>query len=183
MKKSPNLTVCSCSLPSGFFRMLIPLLAICILFMACSRGNDAEEIRKHIAKGAALAEAHETGTLLQLATDDIRAMPMNLDRRGIKGVLWQSFKRYGSFAVLYPRPTIEIAENAGEASTHLPFLIVKKTFSLPGLEELRDHPLAWVAAVGDVADLYSLRLQWVKQDGGWLVELAFLERFDGLGFE
>ena len=183
MKKSPNLTVCSCSLPSGFFRMLIPLLAICILFMACSRGNDAEEIRKHIAKGAALAEAHETGTLLQLATDDIRAMPMNLDRRGIKGVLWQSFKRYGSFAVLYPRPTIEIDANARDASNQFPFLIVKQAVALPGLAELRNDPLAWIAAVGDQADLYRLRMQWIKHDGAWLVDLAVLERFEGVAFE
>ena len=165
------------------FRSLTLILAVGILCMACARDDDAEQIRKRITEGAALAEAHEIGSLLELASEEIRAMPMNLDRRGIKGILWQAFRRYGSFALLYPRPTVEIVEDAREATTEFPFLIVKKEMTIPGLEELRNDPLAWVDTVGDQADLYRLRLQWIKQDGDWLVDRAFLERFDGTGFE
>ncbi len=146
-----------------------------MLCMACSRDDDAETIRKHIAEGAALAEAHEIGDLLNLTTEDVRAMDM--DRRGIKGVLWRVFRQYGGFALLYPRPTITIAEGARDASTQFPFLIVRKTIDIPGLQHLREDPLAWVDAVGDQADLYRLRLEWIKQDGNWLVDHAHLERF------
>jgi len=183
MKHTLALSVCGASLQAGPARVLALLLAIGTLFMACSRGNDTEQIRKRIADGAALAEAHEVGKLLKLASEDIRAMPMNLDSRGIKGALWQAFKRYGSFAVLYPRPTIEIDANARDASTQFPFLIVKQAVALPGLAELRNDPLAWIAAVGDQADLYRLRMQWIKHDGAWLVDLAVLERFEGAAFE
>ena len=177
------MTDCASWLQAGLARALSLILAVAILCMACARDDDAEQIRKRIAEGARLAEAHDIGSLLKLTAEEIRAMPMNLDRRSIKGVLWQTFKRYGTFGILYPRPTIEIVEGGHEATSRFPFLIVKKALSIPGLEELRTDPLAWVDTVGDQADLYRLRLQWIKQDGDWLVDRAFLERFDGTGFE
>jgi len=183
MKNVSNSANCADLLQAGLVRMLILTLVIGTLCLACTRDNDVEQIRKRIAAGTDLAEAHEIGSLLKLASEEIRAMPMNLDRRGIKGVLWQTFKRYGTFSILYPRPAIEIAEGGREASTRFPFLIVKKKNPIPGLEALRNDPLAWVDAIGDAADLYSLRLQWIKQDGEWLVGWAFLERFAGVGFE
>jgi hypothetical protein len=165
---------------NGAIRSL--LLVTCLFCMACSRDNDAETIRARIAEGAALAEAHDIGGLLKLATGEIRAMPMDMDRRGIKGVLWRTFRHYGDVAIMYPRPTIDIDDGARDASTQFPFMIVKKKITIPGLDALRDDPLAWVDAVGDQADLYRLRLQWVKHDGDWLVDRAYLERFgrDGL---
>ena len=183
MKNVSDSANCADLLHAGLLRTLIVTLVIGALCLACARDNDAEQIRTRIAAGIDLAEAHEIGGLLKLASEEIRAMPMNLDRRGIKGVLWQSFKRYGAFVILYPRPTIEIGENAEEASTRFPFLIVKKENPIPGLEGVRDDPMAWVDAIDDAADLYSLRLEWIKQDGDWLVALAFLERFSGVGFE
>jgi hypothetical protein len=108
---------------------------------------------------------------------------MNLDRRGIRAVLWRTFNYYGPLAVFYPRPEIEINAAAGEASVRFPFLIVRKEHDMPGLETLRDDPVAWIEAVGDKADLYSLQLDWIKRDGEWVVDRAFLERFSGRGFE
>jgi hypothetical protein len=167
-------------LAAGFF--LFTVLAVGILCAACSRGDDAKQIQARIAKGAALAEAHEIGDLLQLATKNIRAMPMNLKRSEIRGVLWRTFRYYEAFAILYPRPAIALAENGREAQTEFPFLIVKKEGRIPGLEKLRDDPAGWLEAVGENADLYHLRLEWIKQDGHWLVELAVLERFGRMGF-
>jgi hypothetical protein len=183
MRKTPALTACASWPLASFVRTIILVLVIGAVCSACTRDRDDERIRQRIAEGAGLAEAHEIGDLLELTTEQIRAMPMRLDRRGIKGFLWQTFRHYGTFALLYPRPTIEIAEDAREATTEFPFLIVKKALDIPGLDALRDDPMAWVDAVDDQADLYRLRLQWIKQDGDWLVDLAFLERFSGAGFE
>jgi hypothetical protein len=151
--------------------------------MSCSGGDDADKIRAQIARGAELAKAHDIGGLLKLASKEVVAMPMNLDRRGIRAVLWRTFNYYGPLAVFYPHPEIEINAAAGEASVRFPFLIVRKEHDMPGLETLRDDPVAWIEAVGDKADLYSMQLDWIKRDGEWVVDRAFLERFSGGGFE
>jgi len=167
-------------------RVVIAIVAagvFLVLCMSCSRGDDADKIRTQIASGATLAETHDIGGLLRLATRDIVAMPMNLDRSGIRAVLWRTFKTYGPLAVFYPRPEIEINAAAGEASTRFPFLIVRKEHDLPGLDTLRDDPMAWIEAVGDKADLYNLQLEWIQKNGEWVVDRAFLERFSGGGFE
>lgn len=151
--------------------------------MACSRPADDEKIRTLIAKGAASAEAHDIAGILELATGDVRAMPMDLDRRGIKGILWRTFNYYGPLKILYPRPDVEIDEDGNAAAVRLPFLIVKKELDFPNLESLRDDPMAWIEAVGETADLYRIRLSFTRQDGAWLVHQAILERFTGVGFE
>ncbi|BBO76889.1 hypothetical protein DSCW_43060 [Desulfosarcina widdelii] len=153
------------------------------LCTACSRGDDADKILAQIARGAERAEAHDIGGLLKLASEGVVAMPMNLDRNGIRPVLWRTFKYYGPLAVFYPRPEIEIIAAAGEASTRFPFLIVRKDHEIPGLDTLRDDPMAWLEAVGDKADLYNLQLEWIQKDDEWVVDRAFLERFSGRGFE
>jgi len=154
--------------------------AICV---ACSRQDEAEKVRLLIAKGAALAEAHDIAGLLQLASRDVRASPLDLDRMGIKGVLWRTFNYYGQLNVLYPRPVVEMKDNGHEASAQFPFLIVRKERIIPGLERLRSDPMAWIEAIGETADLYHLRLSLTNQDGKWLVNRADLERFTGMGFE
>jgi hypothetical protein len=152
-------------------------------FTACTRDNDAERIRTQIARGAERAEAHDIGGLLELASESVVAMPMNLDRRGIRAVLWRTFNYYGPLAVFYPRPEIEIDAAAGESSTRFPFMIVRKENEISGLETLRDDPLAWIEAVGGKADLYRLQLDWIQEDGKWVVDRAFIERFAGRHYE
>jgi len=167
-------------------KVVIAVVAAIVFFTlctACNRGDDTDKIRAQIARGAELAEAHDIGGLLELASAAVVAMPMNLDRNGIRAILWRTFKTYGPLAVFYPRPEIEINETAGGASTRFPFLIVRKEHDLPGLETLRDDPVAWIEAIGDKADLYNLQLEWIKKDSEWVVDRAFLERFSGRGFE
>ena len=164
-------------------RYLLPAFMLCAICAACTRSDDAEQIRALVAKGATSAEAHDIGAVLDLVTQDVRAMPMDLNRQGVKGVLWRTFQYYGPLKILYPRPTVELKGGADEASATFPFLIVKKEQQIPGLEELRDDPMAWIEAIGETADLYRIRLLWIKQDGDWLVDQAFLERFTGTGFE
>jgi hypothetical protein len=164
-------------------RMILPVFAAGVLFAACAGRDDEETIRSLIDRGAALAETHDVAGLLSLASADIRAMPMNLNQSGIKGVLWRTFKYYGPMTILYPRPTVEIDAAGHDATARFPFLIVKKEHPFKDLERFRDDPVAWIDAIGETADLYRLRLQLTRQDGNWLVEQAFLERFSGLGFD
>ena len=159
---------------------LVSLIAVCAVCAACSSQDDTAKIRALIDQGAALVEAHDIPGMLKLASGDIRAMPMDLDQRGIQAVLWRTFKVYGPLKILYPRPVVEINEAAENASAQVPFLIVKKDHPFQDLEILRDSPMAWVEAIGQTADLYRLQLQWVKRDGTWLVDRALLERFTGL---
>lgn len=159
------------------------VLVVCSVLLACAGKDDTAAIRELIAKGKALAEAHDISGLLDLTTDDVRATPMDLDRRGIKGLLWRTFNYYGPMNIVYPRPDIEIQKNATDASASFPFLILKKERTLPGLEALRDDPKAWIDAIGENADLYRLQLQLKRQDRKWLVNRVGLERFTGLGFE
>lgn len=161
----------------------LPLITACAICSACSDQDDADKIRELIEKGASLAEAHDIAGIMELASEDVRAMPMDLDQRGIKGVLWRTFRYYGPLNILYPHPAVEIKDDIHEASVQLLFLIVKKEQKLKGLEGLRDDPMAWAEAIGETADLYRLRLRLTRQAGDWLVDRAFLERFTGMGFE
>jgi len=159
------------------------LLCTCLLWLSCSDTDDTAAIRRLIAKGADLAEAHDIGGIMDLATRDMRAMPGDLNRRAVKGVLWNAFNHYGPLKVLYPRAEVEVAQGATRASARFPFVIVRKEQTIPGLEALADDPLAWLKTVGDNADVYRLTLQFAKQRGGWAVDRACLERFSGIGFE
>ena len=163
-------------------KSLLAALIIGVFCTTCTRQDDGDRIRSMIAQGADAAEAHDIGAILDLATADVRAMPMDLDRQGIKAVLWRSFNYYGPLKVLYPRPTVDLDDSTNTASTVFPFLILKKEQPFPDLEALRGDPAAWLDAIGETADLYRLRLQLTKRDGDWLVEHAMLERFSGTTF-
>jgi hypothetical protein len=162
---------------------IVIVLVVGSVLLACAGKDDTAAIRELIANGEALAEAHDISGLLDLTTDDVRAMPMDLDRRGIRGLLWRIFNYYGPMNIVYPRPDIEIQKNATDASASFPFLILKKERTLPGLEELRDDPKAWIEAIGETVDLYRFQLQLKRRDRKWLVNHVRLERFTGLGFE
>lgn len=168
---------------AGWLSIIVPLLLVIAACFSCSDGDDSEAIRRLIETGAGLAEEHDIGGILDLATRDLVARPGELNRTAVKGVLWRAFGYYGRLKVLYPRPEVEIKEDPARAVARFPFLIVKKDQGFPGLEKLTDDPLAWVREVGQSADLYRLELQLIKQDGEWRVNLAHLERFSGAGFQ
>ena len=161
--------------------LMCTVMVMGAVIMGCRAGDDEAQIRRLIARGASAAEAHDIAAMLKLASTEVRAMPMSLDRQGIKAVLWRTFNYYGPLAVLYPRPVVTI--NGATARATVPFLIVKKEHPFTELERLRDDPSAWLDAVDDAADLYRLQLVLVGQNGEWLVNEATLERFTGVGFE
>lgn len=185
MKRSENRScdaafIVNCHL-AWFIRYL--LLGFCLLCATCAEKDDETTIRALIDKGAVLAETHDIAAILDLTTGDVRAMPLDLDRRGIKAILWRTFNYYGPLRILYPRPSIEVKGEYNEASAQIPFLIVKKEQTIPDLEGLRDDPVAWIEALGDAADLYRIRLVLARQNGDWLIDQVFLNRFTGVGFE
>ncbi len=94
-----------------------------------------------------------------------------------------AFRHYGPLRVLYPRPGIDLDPAKQSALGTVYFMIVKKDLSYPGLEALYSDPPAWLAKVGENADLYRLKLEFKKTKGEWSVTSARLDSFRGPGFE
>jgi hypothetical protein len=160
------------------------LLIILVLFsFACSREDDVAKIQALIKKGGALAEKHDIQGLLALTSGDFVAFPGPHDRQETKGILLMAFRHYGPLRVLYPRPGIDLDPAKQSALGTVYFMIVKKELSYPGLEALYTDPSAWLAKVGENADLYRLKLEFKKIKGEWFVFSARLDSFRGPGFE
>lgn len=168
------------------FQRLFPLVLLCglsIVYMtSCAERDDVRAIRALIEQGAQLAEKHDIGGILDLASEDLKVLPGPLDRRQVRGVLWRAFKYYGALKVIYPRAAVDVEEDSHSAFARVPFLIVKKEHALPKLESLYDDPQGWLDEVGENADLYRFKLDLVKNGGDWLVHEVHLERFTGFGF-
>jgi hypothetical protein len=159
------------------------LLSVAGLLLAgCSSKGEEEVIRDLVQKGATLAEEQDIKGLMNLTTEDLRVLPGDLGRQETRRILFVAFRHYQDFKVLYPRPGVELKPDKRSASTSFPFLIVKKETTVPNLKELYEDPQRWLETVGENADLYRLKLEWVKQDGDWLVKQARLERFTGTSF-
>lgn len=157
------------------------LLAISMV-LGCSAKDDTVQIRELIQKGTTLAQDHQIGDLVDLSTNDFIAYPGRHDRRSVKGVLFAAFRHYGQFKIHFPRPAVEIGTDEQQANATVYFIIVSQSRELPGLKELYDDPRQWLAAAGEKADLYQLKLQLLKKEGDWLVKQADLEGFKGTGF-
>ena len=157
---------------------LIPLL----LLTSCSEKDDITVIRQLIAQGAKLAENHDINGLMDLTTEDFMALPGKHDNREVKTIIWLAFKHYRQFKILYPEPGISLQTGRNSALATVTLLIVKKDQSLPDLNELWRNPEKWLTELGENADLYQLKLEWLKKNGNWLVKEARLAPFQGLGF-
>ncbi len=172
---------------SDFFRLtlkravywIVPVL----LLSSCSEKDDITVIRQLIEQGTKLAENHDINGLMKLTTGDFIALPGKHDNRDVKTIIWLAFKHYRKFKILYPEPGISLQTNSDSALATVKFLIVKKERSLPDLNELWRNPEKWLKELGENADLYQLKLEWLKQNGNWLVKEARLAPFRGLGFD
>ena len=164
-----------------------PLLFLSVigffLIQGCGHQDDKSAILELVQNGAELAEKHDIMGLFKMTTDHFLAMPGELDRRSCKGVLWRAFQYYGDMSIVYPSPVIDVKADGKTASVWVPFLILKRGHSFPGLNELPGNPKQWLEKVGKAADLYRLKMELVKQGEEWLVKKAHLGRFTGLGFE
>jgi hypothetical protein len=171
---------------SDFFRLtlkravywIVPFL----LLSSCSEKDDVTVIRQLIEQGAKLAENQDINGLMKLTTGDFIALPGKHDNREVKTIIWLAFKHYRKFKILYPEPVISLQTNSDSALATVTFLIVKKEQSLPDLNKLWRNPEKWLKELGENADLYQLKLEWLKKNGNWLVKEARLAPFRGLGF-
>jgi len=152
------------------------------LFPACSSKDEEAVIRELVKKGAILGEEQDIKGLMNLTTEDFRALPGDLERQETRRILFVAFRHYQDFKILYPRPSVDLKPDKRSASAGFPFLIVKKETTFPKLKELYEDPQRWLETVGENADLYRMKLEWIKQDGEWLVKQARVERFTGTSF-
>ena len=162
--------------------MLLIAGALILASAFCSPKDHERALRELVKKAARLAEQHDIGGIMDLTTEDFRAQPGNLDRRGAKSILFMTFRHYEELKVFHPQPSVDLESGEGGPSVSVPFLIVKKYQSLPELKELYSDPKGWVEKAGEIADLYRFKLKVAKVDGDWLVRRACLERFTGVGF-
>ena len=162
--------------------ILVLLLIAVSMLEACSSKDEESAIRELIKKGATLAEEQDIKGLMNLTTEDLLVLPGDLGRQETRRILFVAFRHYQDFKVLYPRPSVELKQDKGSASAVFPFLIVRKETTIPKLKELYEDPQRWLETVGENADLYRLKLEWLKQNGDWLVKQARLERFTGTSF-
>ncbi len=169
------------------FRRSALWTGLCILLglslqSSCTKKDEAEVIHELIKKAAKLAEAHNVGGLMELATADFTATPGNRDRAEVRSILFMAFRHYREFRILYPQPGVDVEEGADAASATIYFLIVRKEASYPDLKDLYGDPSGWLEEVGENADLYRLELELVEIEGDWLTKQAHLEPFKGYGF-
>jgi len=166
----------------GWVWFLVLLLISVNGLGSCSSKDEGSAIRELIKKGATLAEEQDIKGLINLTTEDFRVLPAELGRQETRRILFVAFRHYQDFKILYPRPGVDLKPDKRSASAVFPFLIVKKETTLPKLKELYEDPQRWLETVGENADLYRLKLEWLKREGDWLVKQARLERFTGTSF-
>lgn len=142
--------------------------------------DDSAAIRQLIAEAADLAEKHQIGDLMRLTSETFTATPGGHDTNGVKKILFVAFRRYGNFSVLFPRPVVDIGQDASRATATVYFVIISKDRSLPGLKDLYNDPLGWLDEARDKADPYRLTLDLVKKDRRWQVQKAHLEGAVGM---
>jgi hypothetical protein len=153
-----------------------------LLLTACSEKDDASAIRELIKKGAALAEEHDVGAIMDLTTEDVVAHPGQMNRLEIKRIIWRAFRHYGKLNVLYPKPSVDVSAQDHTAACKVHLLIVKKDQTYPDVKEFYDDPKRWLETVGENADLYQMNLKMIKTEDKWRVKQVHLKGFKGFGF-
>jgi hypothetical protein len=117
-----------------------------------------------------------------MTTEGFTAMPGGYNRATTRGILFRAFKYYGNFKIHYPHPTIHIDDQTHRSTATVYFIIVRQDQEFPDLRELTENPREWLDKAGEKADLYQLKLDWIKTDGDWRVEQAQIQGFKGTGF-
>ena len=155
--------------------LTLSIVLTVFLLEACSRceeKDDEELILQLIDNGARAAEEHRIGDVIGVTTQDFSTQPGQLDRRATKGVLLMAVRRYKRFKVHYPPPTIQIIQSGLAAETSFPFVIVREGQKVPELSGLADNPKEWLNKVAKLADLYYMKLWFIKEDAAWKVKKA-----------
>lgn len=154
-------------------RRLLLLLAITLALVSCDdKQDDRALITARVAEIADLAERHDISGMMELTTRDYVANPGGRDSQDVRGVLLIALRRYGTFQIRHPEPSIDLDDSKKRASVTVPFLVVREGEDFPDadLDQVTDDPEAWAKEVGEaVGDPYYLELSVRKVDGDWLV--------------
>ncbi|RLB59965.1 MAG: hypothetical protein DRI34_00130 [Deltaproteobacteria bacterium] len=157
--------------------LVLPALLACLSCDRCGEQTPDEElITRLVDRAVELAEKHDIGGLMDLASSDFLARPGNHDGRETRRLLFLIFRRYRSIEILHPRPRVELDPSGERATARVVFLMLRRGQERPDLEGLGDDLDRWVERAADFARLYRLDLDLVKIDGDWLVQQARLER-------
>jgi hypothetical protein len=143
----------------------------------CEGDDDEARIRSLFRYAVETAENRDVGELMELTTEDFTVAGRGISRQETKGVLLMAFRRYGAFTIRHPNPSVEVSPSGMTATAETPFLLVRDDREAPDLEGLYESPAEWLAEVGELADLYDVKLWLVKTDDGWRVKKARLDGY------
>ena len=101
-------------------------IIIFLFLITCSEKDDVLAIRELIREGAALAEDHDVGGIIDLTTEDLVGYPGQVNRMEIKRIIWRAFRHYGKLKVLFPKPSVDISAENQTAACKVYLLIVKR---------------------------------------------------------
>ncbi len=156
---------------------LAVMLALLFLVSACSKTERESEVYQLIEQAVGLAEGHKLGELMDLTQDGFIVSPGNRSSKDVRRILFVTFKRFGRFSILYPKPSVLLSEDEKTAIVKMNFLITKKDNPIPELELLYDDASAWLKTVDERSDLYTLSLELGYESGDWLVKKARISGF------
>ncbi len=157
-------------------RFMIVLLFL-FLLAACSKTEREEEVYLFIEQAVELAEGHQLGALMDLTQDGFTAGPGNHSSKDVRRILFVTFKRFGRFRIHYPRPSVRLSEEEDTAIVRMNFLLTTADKPIPELELLYEDSTAWIKAVDERSDLYTLSLELGYESGDWLVKKARITSF------
>lgn len=163
-------------LPLRFF-CLVVVLSLLFQLTACSRTEREEEVYRLVQQGVELAEAHDLGGLMDLTQDDFTADPGKRSSKDVRRILFVTFKRFGKFNILYPKPSVRLSEDEETAIVKMNFLITSKDKPFPELELLYEDSAAWLKVVDERSDIYTLSMELGYVSGDWLVRKARITGF------
>ena len=162
------------------FLNILYLVLVILIQCGCTKKDDIQVINEMIDQGAHFAEMHQIGDLMDMTSDDFKAQKGAHNAKSVRPILFAAFKHYGKFNILFPEPTVDIDHNRATAVIY--FMIISQDRKIPGLKDLYNDPIRWIEVAGEKADLYQLKLNLSKKGRKWLVAIANLEGFKGLGF-
>lgn len=155
----------------------IIVMLFLLLLNGCSKTDREEEVYRLIQQVVELAEGHKLGGVMDLTQDGFTVDPGNRSSNEVRRVLFVTFKRFGEFRILYPKPSVRLSEDEGTAIVKMNFLITKKDKTFPELELLYADSAAWLKSVDERSDIYTLSMELGYETGDWLVKKARISGF------
>jgi hypothetical protein len=153
------------------------LLTLVMLISACAKTDREEQAYQLIQQGVDLAEGHNLSGLMELTQDSFSAGPGNRSRQDVRRILFVAFKRLGKFSIHHPKPNIRVSEDGERAIVKMKLLIASQAQEFPELKLLYEDTTAWIEAIDQHADIYTLSMELEYESNNWLVKKASISGF------